>query len=126
MGVSGSGKPTGRQALGERLGWKFEDEDALHPIANIAKMRAGQPLDDRDRALWLGSPSLIAERLAERRWHFMPAGLLESQFAVPPNAGEDPILPPIDRPVAAIVDHIVTALSSPEATIVGASMMVPA
>ena len=53
MGVSASGKSALGQALAERLGWPFEEGDTLHPAANIAKMKAGQPLDDADRAPWL-------------------------------------------------------------------------
>ena len=75
-----------------------------------------------------GPYALIADRLAGRSGHFMPASLLESQFAAlePPTAGEEAILTSIDRPVAAIVDHIVTALSSPQETMIGANMMAPA
>ena len=53
MGVSGSGKSTVGAALAQRLGVPFEDADDLHPAANIAKMSAGNPLDDDDRRPWL-------------------------------------------------------------------------
>jgi gluconokinase len=53
MGVSGSGKSTLGKALAEAKGWDFQEGDALHPQANIDKMRAGIPLDDSDRAPWL-------------------------------------------------------------------------
>jgi len=53
MGVSGSGKTTVGAALAEALGLRFVDGDALHPAANVAKMAAGIPLDDADRAPWL-------------------------------------------------------------------------
>jgi len=53
MGVSGSGKSTVGAALAQRLGVPFVDADSLHPPANIAKMAAGQPLDDEDRHPWL-------------------------------------------------------------------------
>ena len=53
MGVSGSGKTTVAALLAGRLGWKFEEGDALHPPANVEKMRAGHPLTDDDRAPWL-------------------------------------------------------------------------
>ena len=53
MGVSASGKTTLGVALAERMGWPFEEGDGLHPAANVAKMSAGQPLDDADRAPWL-------------------------------------------------------------------------
>jgi gluconokinase len=53
MGVSGSGKSTVAEQLAKRLGWMFQEGDALHPAANIEKMRAGKPLNDEDRAPWL-------------------------------------------------------------------------
>jgi gluconokinase len=53
MGVAGVGKSTLGEALAERLGWPFQEGDALHPAANIAKMKAGQPLTDADRLPWL-------------------------------------------------------------------------
>jgi gluconokinase len=53
MGVSGSGKSTVGAALAQRLGVPFADADDFHPPANIAKMTAGQPLDDDDRYPWL-------------------------------------------------------------------------
>jgi carbohydrate kinase (thermoresistant glucokinase family) len=53
MGVSGSGKSTLGALLAARLGCRFVDGDDLHPPANVAKMSAGVPLDDADRAPWL-------------------------------------------------------------------------
>ena len=53
MGVSGCGKTTVGELLAERLHWPYEEGDALHPPANVAKMAAGHPLDDADRAPWL-------------------------------------------------------------------------
>jgi carbohydrate kinase (thermoresistant glucokinase family) len=53
MGVSGVGKSTIADELAVRLGWAFEDGDALHPEVNIAKMHAGIPLTDADRQPWL-------------------------------------------------------------------------
>lgn len=158
MGVSGSGKTTIGRALAQRLGWRFQEGDALHPPENIAKMKAGHPLDDADRAPWLvaiaahidewrhhgecgiitcsalkrryreivigdrhdvrlvyldGSRALIGERIAGRRSHFMPASLLDSQFAAlePPAPEEDAIIVSIDAPVDAIVTRLVAALS---------------
>jgi gluconokinase len=52
-GVSGSGKSTVSAVLAARLGWAFEDSDALHSPAEIAKMRSGEPLTDADRWPWL-------------------------------------------------------------------------
>ena len=157
MGVSGSGKSTVAGALGERLGWRFEDGDSFHPTSNVEKMRAGHPLTDEDRWPWLnaiadevarvcnkgehviiacsalkhtyrdvllrgrddvrfvflkGTQELIADRLAHRKGHFMPPGLLTSQFNTlePPEAGEHVITASIDESVEAIVDGIVRQL----------------
>jgi gluconokinase len=53
MGVSGSGKSTVGAALAQRLRIPFADADDFHPPANIAKMTAGEALDDDDRQPWL-------------------------------------------------------------------------
>jgi gluconokinase len=52
-GVSGSGKTTIGKLVAEKLGCEFADADHFHPPENIAKMSAGIPLDDADRAGWL-------------------------------------------------------------------------
>jgi gluconokinase len=62
MGVSGSGKSTVGAALAQRLRVPFADADDFHPPANIAKMTAGNPLDDDDRYPWLEA---IGEWLAQ-------------------------------------------------------------
>jgi gluconokinase len=65
MGVSGVGKTTFGTALALALGYRFEDADAYHPPANVAKMSSGVPLDDADRQPWLESlAELIARSLA--------------------------------------------------------------
>jgi len=53
MGVSGSGKTTVGKLLAERLGWRYQEGDALHPPQNVAKMSSGTPLTDADRIPWL-------------------------------------------------------------------------
>ena len=53
MGVSGCGKTTVGQALADRLDCPFYDGDDFHPAENVAKMAAGQPLNDADRGPWL-------------------------------------------------------------------------
>ena len=53
MGVTGSGKTTVGMALAHRLAVPFCEGDALHPAANVARMHAGVPLEDEDRAPWL-------------------------------------------------------------------------
>ena len=63
MGVSGSGKSTVGAALAHRLRVPYLDADTLHPRANVAKMAAGQPLNDEDRYPWL---ERVGEWLAGR------------------------------------------------------------
>ncbi len=53
MGVSGSGKTTVGAMLAGTLNWTYAEADDFHPAANVAKMRAGIPLDDTDRWPWL-------------------------------------------------------------------------
>jgi len=68
MGVAGSGKSTLAEALADRLGADLVEGDDLHPPANVAKMRAGTPLDDADRRPWLlALAALIDEREAAGR-----------------------------------------------------------
>ncbi|MDB5592071.1 gluconokinase, partial [Enterovirga sp.] len=158
MGVSGSGKTTIASLLARRLEWSFEDGDWFHPPDNVAKMAAGTPLTDADRAPWLGaianwieetrragrhgvvacsalkrayrsvltaggreavrlvylqgSRELIAARMALREGHFMPAGLLDSQFGAleEPAADELPITVSIEPRPNEVVESIVAAL----------------
>lgn len=53
MGVSGCGKSEIGARLARALQARFIEGDAFHPPANLAKMAAGQPLRDADRAGWL-------------------------------------------------------------------------
>lgn len=157
MGVSGSGKTTVGKLLAERLGWHYQEGDALHPPENVAKMSGGTPLADADRIPWLqriagridewrsrgesgvitcsalkrayrdivigdrpdvrlvhlkGSRELIGRRMAARKGHFMPAALLDNQFATlqEPCADERPITVEIDGTPAEIVEEIVRRL----------------
>src|SRR5918996_273546 len=58
-----------------------------------------------------GDPDLIRKRLDKRRGHYMPASLLESQFAALEEAG-DAITVGIDAPPDAIVAEIRQALDA--------------
>jgi gluconokinase len=125
MGVCGSGKSEVGRRVADALGARFIEGDNHHSPANVAKMAAGIPLDDADRAAWLqrlrqeiatarelgdslvvscsalkrryrdllrggdpalrfahlqGERSLIALRLADRKDHYMPPALLDSQL----------------------------------------------
>ena len=62
MGVAGSGKTTVGRLLADSTGFDFLDADTLHSPANVAKMSAGTPLTDSDRAPWL---SAIHERIVD-------------------------------------------------------------
>jgi gluconokinase len=59
-----------------------------------------------------GTQQLIAHRLALRKDHFMPPGLLDSQFRTlePPRLDENAVDVSIDASVDAIVDDIVSKL----------------
>jgi carbohydrate kinase (thermoresistant glucokinase family) len=158
MGVSGCGKTTVSTLLAERLGWQYQEGDALHPPENVAKMSGGTPLTDTDRIPWLqriagriddwrragesgvitcsalkrtyrdiiignrpevglihlkGTRELIGERLAARKGHFMPAALLDNQFATlqEPAAEERAITVEIGAPPTDIVEQIVRRLA---------------
>ncbi|HAC46811.1 MAG TPA: carbohydrate kinase [Chloroflexi bacterium] len=157
MGVAGSGKTTVAGLLAARLGWLFEEGDALHPPPNIEKMRAGHPLTDDDRSRWLirvadwvderldqgqsgiitcsalkrsyrdlinrpgwgvvfvfltGANETIRGRMAARRDHFMPASLLDSQFAdlEEPAPDEPAIRVDISAAPEVIAEHIMDVL----------------
>lgn len=157
MGVSGSGKTTIAKAVAARLGWPYQEGDDLHPAANVAKMHAGIPLDDADRAPWLaavaawidarlatGEPGVvtcsalkhayrdiligdrahvrliylhadklvIARRLADRRGHYMPASLLDSQLATlqEPTPNEHALTVEVAGEVDATVNAVIRAL----------------
>ena len=64
MGASGSGKTTIASRLADRSGWAYQEGDALHPPANVEKMKGGTALSDADRLPWLRR---IAERIDEWR-----------------------------------------------------------
>jgi carbohydrate kinase (thermoresistant glucokinase family) len=168
MGVSGVGKSVVAHELAARLGWPFEEGDALHPEANVAKMHAGVPLTDADRQPWLervaawiddqcakkqpgiitcsalkrsyrqiiigdrpevrliylrGNRDLIAQRLAGRCGHFMPASLLQSQIDTleEPDPSEHPFTVDVEPPASRIAEEIIRLLGA--SATVGPSVM---
>lgn len=61
MGVSGCGKSSLGQALAQQRGVPLIEGDDFHSEQSVAKMRAGTPLQDADRAQWL---RVLGEQLA--------------------------------------------------------------
>jgi gluconokinase len=55
MGVTGTGKTTIGTLLSKQTGWPYAEGDDYHSEANKAKMHAGIPLNDEDRAPWLAA-----------------------------------------------------------------------
>ena len=64
MGAAGAGKTLIGSRLAGTSGIEFVDGDDHHPPENVAKMAAGIPLTDEDRAGWLRA---LAARLADAR-----------------------------------------------------------
>lgn len=81
MGVAGSGKTTIGRELADALGWSFRDADEFHPAANVAKMSAGVPLTDADRAPWLAAiRTHIATALARGENAIVTCSALKSAY----------------------------------------------
>ncbi len=55
MGVTGTGKTTIGTLLAKQTGSHYAEGDDYHSEANKAKMHAGIPLTDEDRAPWLAT-----------------------------------------------------------------------
>jgi len=73
MGPAGAGKTTVGRALADAQGWPFVDGDDVHTAAAVAKMRAGIPLTDVERAPWLTSLHDILAATLDRRGHLVLA-----------------------------------------------------
>ncbi|MCM0678849.1 gluconokinase [Micromonospora phytophila] len=66
MGVSGAGKTTVARGISAGTGLTFAEADEFHSPANVARMRAGEPLDDAARMPWLRDlAGWMAARAAE-------------------------------------------------------------
>jgi gluconokinase len=90
MGPSGAGKTTVGRALAASLGWPYVEGDDFHPATNVAKMAAGIPLDDADRAPWLAAlEQFVAGILAEGGRAVLACSALKHRYRsamVPANA----------------------------------------
>lgn len=81
MGVAGSGKSSVMGALVARLGWPALEGDALHSPSNVARMAAGVPLTDADRAPWLAEIGRwIDARERERRSSLLTCSALRRRY----------------------------------------------
>jgi gluconokinase len=81
MGVSGSGKTTIGQLLGQTLGWPFYDADDFHPPANVELMHKGIPLTDEDRKPWLAAlVQLIDESLKKDQSIVLACSALKAAY----------------------------------------------
>ncbi|HET9084840.1 MAG TPA: gluconokinase [Candidatus Limnocylindrales bacterium] len=81
MGVAGSGKSTVAAALADSLGLEPIEGDALHPAANVEKMRHGIALTDEDRQPWLASlAGLLADRHARGRGTVLACSALRRAY----------------------------------------------
>lgn len=81
MGVSGCGKSTVAAALAERLGLRFVEADHWHSPQNVARMAAGTPLTDADRAAWLAQLSgLLAEAVRQQRGLVLACSALKRAY----------------------------------------------
>lgn len=59
-----------------------------------------------------GTPEVIAARLGARRGHFMPPGLLESQFAtLEPPGPDEAITADIDQPLSQLIAGLLPVLA---------------
>lgn len=76
-GVSGCGKSTIGRALADRLRWTFIEADDFHSPASKAKMTAGEPLDDADRAPWLDA---LNKELLERAPAVLACSALKQSY----------------------------------------------
>ena len=81
MGVAGVGKSSVMTALAAKLRWPALEGDSLHPAPNVAKMAAGVPLTDDDRAPWLEAiAASIGEREAERSSSVVACSALRRRY----------------------------------------------
>jgi len=87
MGVSGSGKSTIGELLAEKLALPFFDADDFHPIENVEKMKAGNPLNDEDRAPWLDNLNQLAKKELAKKGAVITCSALKEKYRVRLEAG---------------------------------------
>jgi gluconokinase len=83
MGAAGAGKSSVGHALASALGCRFVDGDEHHSPESIAKMRAGLPLTDVDRAPWLARlHDLIANAVGRRESLVVACSALHERYRI--------------------------------------------
>lgn len=80
MGVSGSGKTTIGQQLTSETGIPFFDADDFHSRANKDKMKAGLPLNDKDREGWLHTINQLAVGEAQKNGAIIACSALKEKY----------------------------------------------
>lgn len=91
MGVSGSGKTTIGKLLAKRLDAVFADADDYHSNENKAKMAAGIPLTDEDRAPWLQIlNNLLKGWIAKDQRGVLACSALKASYRTTLGADVDP------------------------------------
>ena len=96
-------------------GWREEGQSGVLSCSALKRAYRDVLIGDRSgvRLVYLrGSQALIHQRMAARHGHFMPLGLLDSQFAIlqAPGADERPIVVDIGGTPAEIVAAIIRQL----------------
>ena len=89
MGVAGCGKTTVAKLFAAKTGAEFFEGDDFHPPENIAKMRAGIPLTDEDRAGWLlALRKIISTSLAKHSLTALACSALKEKYRDQLQAGD--------------------------------------
>lgn len=88
MGVSGCGKTTVAKLFAQKSGAVFYEGDDFHPPENVAKMRAGIPLTDADRAGWLTAlRKIISQSLSAGTFTALTCSALKAKYREQLQAG---------------------------------------
>ena len=106
------------EAIAARIDtWRAQEAQGVVACSALKRAYRDILIGDRDDVglvFMSGSKDLIAARLADRTQHFMPPGLLDSQFAAlqPPGPDESPITIDIDASAEELVTRILAALAA--------------
>ncbi|TDC38220.1 gluconokinase [Micromonospora sp. 15K316] len=108
MGVSGAGKTTVARGISEATGLLFAEADEFHPAENVARMRAGVPLDDASRLPWLRElAGWMAARAAEGRSTVLACSALRRSYRDVLRAGPPSVdFVHLDGPAEVIRDRM--------------------